>query len=57
MDSPSYGRCEKGDHNCVAILLTGHPGFESSLQALPDEVDDYFVKPADLDSLISTIDR
>ena len=36
---------------CVAILLTGYPGFESSLQALHDEVDDYFVKPADLDSL------
>ena len=42
---------------CVAILLTGYPGFESSLQALHDEVDDYFVKPADLDSLISTIER
>src|SRR6266576_4862473 len=43
--------------NCVTILLTGYPGFESALQALHDEVDDYFVKPADLDSLISTIER
>jgi len=42
---------------CVAILLTGYPGFESSLQALRDEVDDYFVKPADLDSLVNTIER
>jgi len=43
--------------NCVNILLTGYPGFESALQALHDEVDDYFVKPADLDSLVSTIER
>jgi DNA-binding NtrC family response regulator len=43
--------------HCVNILLTGYPGFESALQALHDEVDDYFVKPADLDSLISTIER
>ena len=42
---------------CVAILLTGYPGFESSLQALHDEVDDYFLKPANLDSLVSTIER
>jgi ActR/RegA family two-component response regulator len=39
----------KAHPNCVAILLTGYPGFESSLQALHDEVDDYFVKPAELD--------
>jgi YesN/AraC family two-component response regulator len=43
--------------HCVNILLTGYPGFESALQALHDEVDDYFVKPVDLDSLISTIER
>ena len=43
--------------NCVTILLTGYPAFESVLQAIHDEVDDYFVKPANLDSLISSIDR
>ena len=43
--------------NCVTILLTGYPAFESALQALHDELDDYFVKPADLDSLVSTIER
>ena len=47
----------KAHPNCVNILLTGYPAFESALQALHDEVDDYFVKPADLDSLISTIER
>jgi ActR/RegA family two-component response regulator len=43
--------------NCVTVLLTGYPAFESALQAIHDEVDDYFVKPADLDSLIGTIER
>jgi len=47
----------KAHPNCVTILLTGYPAFESAVQALHDEVDDYFVKPADLDSLISTIER
>ena len=47
----------KAHPHCINILLTGYPGFESALQALHDEVDDYFVKPADLDSLISTIER
>ena len=47
----------KAHPHCVNILLTGYPGFESALQAIHDEVDDYFVKPADLDSLVSTIER
>lgn len=47
----------KAHPKCVTILLTGYPAFETALQAIHDEVDDYFVKPADLDSLISTIER
>src|SRR6266571_7434691 len=48
----------RGAHpNCVTILLTGYPAFESAVQAIHDEVDDYFVKPADLDPLISAIER
>jgi len=47
----------KAHPHCVNILLTGYPAFESALQALHDEVDDYFVKPADLDSLVNTIER
>src|SRR5438128_12297668 len=30
---------------CVTILLTGYPAFETALQAIHTEVDDYFVKP------------
>ena len=47
----------KAHPNCVAVLLTGYPAFESVLQAIHDEVDDYFVKPADLNSLTGSIDR
>jgi len=41
----------------VTMLLTGYPAFETTLQAIHDEVDDYFVKPADIDSLVSAIER
>ena len=46
----------KAHPNCITILLTGYPAFESAVQALHDEVDDYFVKPAELDSLINAIE-
>src|SRR5437899_9267446 len=39
----------KDQPNCITVLLTGYPAFETVLQAIHDEVDDYFVKPADLD--------
>ena len=47
----------KAHPNCITVLLTGYPAFESAVQAIHDEVDDYFVKPAELDSLISAIQR
>jgi len=43
--------------HCVTILLTGYPAFESAVEAIHHEVDDYFVKPADVESLISTMER
>jgi two-component system response regulator RegA len=43
--------------NCVAILLTGYPAFETAVQAIEDEVDGYLVKPADINSLVTTIER
>ena len=43
--------------NCIAILLTGYPAFETAVQAIEDEVDGYLVKPADINSLVSTIER
>jgi two-component system response regulator RegA len=47
----------KAQPNCVAILLTGYPAFDTAVQAIDDEVDGYLVKPADINSLVSTIER
>ena len=47
----------KANPDCVAILLTGYPAFETAVRSIRDEVDDYFTKPADLDALISAVDR
>jgi DNA-binding NtrC family response regulator len=43
--------------DCVTVLLTGYPAFETAVRSIRAEVDDYFTKPADLDAIISTIDR
>jgi DNA-binding NtrC family response regulator len=40
---------------CVTIILTGYPAFESAQLAIRYQVDDYVVKPADIDLLVSTI--
>jgi CheY-like chemotaxis protein len=48
---------QKANPQCVIILLTGYPGLESATQAIHIEVDDYFVKPADVELLVSTIER
>ena len=47
----------KAHPKCVAILLTGYPAFETAVQAIEDGVDGYLVKPADISSLVSTIER
>src|SRR3989442_9662594 len=43
--------------DCVTVLLTAYPAFETAVRTIRAEVDDYFTKPADLDAMISTIDR
>ena len=42
---------------CVNIILTGYPAFESAVLAIRHQVDDYVVKPADIEALIRTIKR
>src|SRR5436305_11970965 len=41
--------------DCVNLILTGYPAFETALQAIHNQVDDYLVKPADVESLITTM--
>jgi two-component system response regulator HydG len=41
----------------VIVLLTGYPGFESAVEGIRQDVDDYFVKPVDYETLISTLEK
>ena len=42
--------------NCITLILTGYPGFETALQAIRSQVDDYLVKPTQIERLIETIE-
>ena len=39
----------------ATFILTGYPDFETALQALRDQVDDYITKPADIKQLVQNI--
>lgn len=39
----------------VTLILTGYPDFETALQAIRSQVDDYLTKPADIQQLVKTI--
>ena len=41
--------------HCVNLILTGYPAFESALQAIRNQVDDYLVKPADIGQLMRSL--
>jgi len=40
---------------CLNFILTGYPAYDSALQAIQHNVDDYFTKPADLEALVRRI--
>ena len=42
---------------CVTIILTGYPALESAVEAVRQQLDDYLVKPADVDYLLTTIEK
>lgn len=41
----------------VTIIITGYPAFETALQAIRSQVDDYIVKPAQVENLLQVIDH
>lgn len=41
----------------VTLILTGYPDFETALQAIRNQVDDYLTKPADIQQLVKTIKK
>ncbi len=40
---------------CTNFILTGYPAFETALQAIHNQVDDYLVKPVEVGSLIKSV--
>ena len=41
---------------CVNFILTGYPAFETALQAIRSQVDDYLVKPTDVRELVDLLE-
>jgi len=41
--------------DAVTFILTGYPAFETALEAIRQQVDDYLVKPADVEQLVKSI--
>lgn len=41
--------------NACTFILTGYPDFESAIQAIRNQVDDYFSKPLKVESLVAAI--
>jgi ActR/RegA family two-component response regulator len=39
----------------ATFILTGYPDFQTALEAIRQQVDDYFTKPADIPTLVSTL--
>ena len=38
---------------CITLILTGYPGFDTALEAIRSQVDDYLIKPAAIPTLIN----
>jgi YesN/AraC family two-component response regulator len=45
-------RCQP---SAATFILTGYPDFQTALEAIRKQVDDYLIKPADIPTLISTL--
>jgi ActR/RegA family two-component response regulator len=43
--------------NCSVFILTGYPAFETALQAIHSQVDEYLVKPVEIESLVSALEQ
>ncbi len=42
---------------CITLILTGYPGFDSAVEAIRSQVDDYLIKPAPIPILIKLIEQ
>ena len=41
--------------HCVSLVLTAYPSFENAMEALRHQVDEFFTKPTDVDTLVKKI--
>jgi ActR/RegA family two-component response regulator len=41
---------------CITVILTGYPAFDTALQAIREQIDDYLVKPADVETLLKCLE-
>ena len=41
--------------SAATFILTGYPAIETALAAIREQVDDYLVKPTDIEQLVETI--
>ena len=41
--------------DCINLILTGYPAFQTALEAIRNHVDDYLTKPADIEYLFEVI--
>ncbi len=42
---------------CITLILTGYPGFDSALEAIRSQVDDYLIKPVPIPTLINLVEQ
>ena len=40
---------------CITVILTGYPAFETAVDAIRHKVDDYVVKPLDVEVLVNSL--
>lgn len=51
------GAMRKATPRSVIVLLTGYPAFESAVEGIHHQVDEYIVKPVDYDLLIEILEK
>jgi ActR/RegA family two-component response regulator len=50
------GAMRRTQPGAVTMILTGYPAFETALEAIRQQVDEYIVKPANIPALVSAIE-
>ncbi len=51
------GAMRRTQPKCVTLILTGYPGFDTALEAIRRQVDDYLIKPAPVPDLVKCIEK